>query len=842
MTFCDIKERLMRKKIQVIVLTLSLAFSLAVPAVYAEPAGEPSELQETFSDTENDGNVYYEPETEQPVVTERPAETENLEGTEIPAEAENPEKTEIPKDTEMPAQTELPADFEKTETEIPEEVRDTETELPEETEETEEELVDGKGYAGMSYASWMQKTGGMKFRLRAAGPAARTYGKATLRNSNYEKVQGIDVSELNTITDWNKIKAGGVQAVVIRVGGRYYRAGTIYDDDAFADNVRSAAKAGLKIGVYFFSQAINEKEAIEEADYCAEKMAPFKKNITLPVFMDYEWDTGRGWRLEDRGGTSAQRTKTINAFFTEIVKKGYQPGFYSYDSLLGTQVDGVAIANAASIWIAHWGVEAPGNAYTGIYDCWQYSSEGIVQGITGNVDMDYFYLPGKEEPPVPPAPGTSENVKGKEGIYTITSAADPGYAITTGSDGNLTLQKSTGGNDQRFIITADSSGRYRITSFLNGKCFDCKGGGKVTGTNIQTYKANNTIAQTWLLQEASDGAYYIVACNSGYKAAIDDSTSNIQLGTREKSAEQAFLLDKVSSDTVSEGWYTIKCSVSPEYVLDISGGSYANSANLQIYSNNGTDAQKFYIEKMYDGYYRILNAKSGKVVDVKSKGTGDNVNIHQYASNETDAQRWIILKNDDGTLSFFSKCGNRTLSVAASDFANKSNVIQYTYAGSHGQKFTLAKKKTASGAAIAEGRYSIVSSGNKKLAVCVAGAGLKNSDNIQLDTKRNAPWQHFILNYLGNGYYTICANHSGLAMDVKGGSLANKANMQQYKANGTDAQIWKIRKNRDGTFTLISKKSGKALDVDCGRFVQNANVQQYKDNGTKAQKFYFEKP
>ena len=825
----------MRKKIQVIVLTLSLAFSLAVPAVYAEPAGEPSQLQETEA-AENNEKAYIEPETEQP------AESEGMEA-ELPAEAEQQAETEEP-GKEPPAEAELPEETEESETELPMETElsvgteKTETELPAQTEETEEEFEDVIGYAGMCYASW-QQAGGQKFLLRSVRAAEKNYGKATLRNPDYQKLRGIDVSAWNTITDWTKIKASGVQAVIIKVGGRYTRSGTIYDDGEFEGNVQNAAKAGLKVGVYFFSQAINEKEAIEEADYCAQRLASYKKSITLPVFMDYEWDTGAGYRLEEKGGTSAQRTKTIKAFCEEIRKKGYQPGFYSYDSLLGTQVDGAAIASAASIWIAHWGVEAPGNAYTGVYDHWQYSSTGQVPGMTGDVDLNYFYVPKNE--PAPPA-GTSENVKGKEGIYTITSAANPGYAITTGSDGNLTLQESTGENNQRFIITADSEGRYRITSFLNGKRFDCKGGGKVTGTNVQTYTGNNTIAQTWLLQEASDGAYYIVAYNSGYKAAIDEATFNIQLGTREKIRQQAFLLDKVSSDNVGEGWYTVKCSSSQGYVLDIAAGSFANSANLQIYSNNGTDAQKFYIEKMYDGYYRIMNAKSGRVIDVKGRGTGDNVNIHQYASNETDAQRWIILKNDDGTVSFFSKCGNRALAVAASNFANKSNVIQYTYSGSQGQKFALAKKTTASGAAVAEGRYSIVSSGNKNLAVCVAGAGLKNCDNIQLDTKRNTPWQHFILNYLGNGYYTIYANHSGLAVDVKGGSFSDKANVQQYQLNGTDAQIWKIRKNKDGTFTLLCKKSGKALDVNQGRFAAGINIQQYRDNATKAQKFYFENP
>ena len=817
----------MKKKILIIMLTLSLAFSLAAPAVYAaESVQGVSEMQEALSAEENEEEAYNtEQGTELPDAEadnpEQPAETERME-TELPEESEEQE-------TLLPSETELPEEIEKTETELPDETTETETEP---TEETEEELQDYEGYAGMSYESWM-RIGGMKYLAGAASS-----GKATLRNSNYVKVKGIDVSAHNTITDWAKVKASGIQAAIIRVGGRYTGSGGIYDDDEFDINIQNAAKAGLKIGVYFFSQAINEEEARAEADYCANRMAPYKKSITLPVFMDYEWDTGQNYRLETKGGTAAQRTKTIKAFCNEIAAKGYKPGVYSYDSLLGTQVDGAAIASVSSIWIAHWEVDSPGYYYTGAYDYWQYSNKGNVPGITGNVDMNYIYLPPEE---TSIAQWISENVTGKEGIYTITSAVDPGYAITTGGDGNLTLQKSTGKNNQRFIVTADGSGRYRITSFLNGKRFDCQGGGTESGTNVRTYTGNNTEAQTWLLQEASDGGYYIVSFKSGYKIAIDEDTSNIQLGTRDKTTDQAFLLNMVSGDTVSEGWYTVKCASSQNYVLDIAGGSCANSANLQIYSNNGSEAQKFYFEKMYDGYYRIMTAKSGKMLDVKAQGKTDGTNIQQYASNESVAQRWIILKNDDGTFSFFSKCGNRTLAVAASNFANKSNVIQYTYLGSKGQKFTLTKKTTASGAVLAEGRYSIASAGNSGLAAEVEGASLKAGSNIRLGSKRNSPWQQFILNHLGNGYYTIYANHSGLVMDVKGGSLSNKANVQQYQANGTDAQIWKIRKNADSTFTLINKKSGMVLDVSSGHLEQNANLQQYRSNGTIAQKFDFEK-
>lgn len=759
--------------------------------------------------------------TDPAIETEAIPETEPVTETEI---TEDP--SALLPETELVRETELQSaedNVNEKETEVPE------TKLPETETETESEapVEEIKGYAGISLGEGTEE--GARMKNAGSGSA----GKASLRNSSYVQTKAIDISEFNTITDWSKVKASGVKAVIIRVAGRYYGSGAFYTDDAFATNVQKAYKAGLQVGVYFFSQALNEKEAKEEADFAALKMQPYKSYITLPVFMDYEWDNSE-YRLY-RGGTVAQRTATVKAFCAEIKKKGYQAGLYASDYVLGAHLDGTALSKVCSIWIAHWGVSSPGYTYTGIYDWWQYTSSGIVPGMTGYVDLDYFYIP-KPSSTQSTVPGTSENIKGKDGIYTIASVSNPGYVVEVSSDGNLILAKANGSNSQRFIVSSGSDGRYQITSFSNGKVFDCQSGGKVTGTNVRTYMKNDTIAQTWLLQNAGSGNYYITAYNSGNKLTAD-SKFNLRLGDREKLEEYAFTLESVSSDSVTEGWYEVACADATSFVLDISGGSYADKANCQIYRNNGTTAQKYYIEKTTDGYYRIMCARSGKVLDVNGGSTADQANIQQYASNATDAQKWMILENDDGSYSLFSKKSAKCLSVEGEAFENKTNVYQTFYTQNTGQRFTLVKN-TFSDAPVAEKKYTLVSAGNTGFCIDVSGGSLNDTANIQLYKKNGTPAQQFLFIYLGNGYYQILNDKSGKALDVKSGSTANKANIQQYRANGTEAQAWKVIKNGDGTYSFVNQKSGKCLDVDSGIFQNNRNIWQYSPNGTKAQKFY----
>ena len=217
--------------------------------------------------------------------------------------------------------------------------------------------------------------------------SAKSRETAHIRDKYMSLHKGMDISQFNGDIDWKKVVDSGIEAVIIRVGGRYGASGEIYSDKRRDENIRGALNAGLAVGVYFYSQALTEEEGIEEARFCVDAVKGY--DLTLPIIIDYEWEPG--YRLAN-GGTKEQRTAVVNAFCKTAAKAGYRSGIYASDYCFKDYLIPEQIYNKYYIWLAHWtSAELPGIAYYGPFDGWQYSAVGSVPGITGNVDMDYFY-------------------------------------------------------------------------------------------------------------------------------------------------------------------------------------------------------------------------------------------------------------------------------------------------------------------------------------------------------------------------------------------------------------------------------------------------------------------
>lgn len=211
------------------------------------------------------------------------------------------------------------------------------------------------------------------------------------------KAKGIDVSKYQPKIDWNKVKNAGYDFVIIRAGYRGWgSAGTLATDNYFKSHIEGAIKAGLDIGIYWFTQAKTEAEAISEANYCLKLITPYKKHITYPVYDDVEWGnnahTGRADKL-----TKAQYTANALAFCRTIEAAGFNAGVYANQDWFRNKVDVVQVKNAGfSIWCAKFSTSPPSIAAD--YDIWQYSSTVKVPGITNtlgvsiNVDANYAYV------------------------------------------------------------------------------------------------------------------------------------------------------------------------------------------------------------------------------------------------------------------------------------------------------------------------------------------------------------------------------------------------------------------------------------------------------------------
>lgn len=194
---------------------------------------------------------------------------------------------------------------------------------------------------------------------------------------------GIDVSKWQGDIDWDKVKASGVEFVMIRAGYRGSKTGALVEDPNFLVNIRGAKRAGLKVGVYFFTQAVNEVEAVEEASMVLALCEGY--DLEYPVIIDSEGAGGEG-RADALDAET--RTKVCAAFCETIDNAGYEPGVYASRSWYNANLD-VKKLDKYRIWLAEYR-STP--LYSGYYDMWQYTSKGRIDGIEGNVDLNISYM------------------------------------------------------------------------------------------------------------------------------------------------------------------------------------------------------------------------------------------------------------------------------------------------------------------------------------------------------------------------------------------------------------------------------------------------------------------
>lgn len=195
---------------------------------------------------------------------------------------------------------------------------------------------------------------------------------------------GIDVSEHQGPIDWSAVSHDGIDFAFVRLGNRGATTGSLRIDDYALENLRGATKAGLDVGVYFFSQATNESEAIEEAEFALDLLAGHQ--IALPVVFDHEPVPGVEGRTE--GLTDDQLTSIARAFCEKVSSAGYDTMIYGNARDLA-RYDTSAL-NTMGIWLAEYEVEKP--SYSSGFSVWQYSNTGRVKGIDVDVDMNVMLL------------------------------------------------------------------------------------------------------------------------------------------------------------------------------------------------------------------------------------------------------------------------------------------------------------------------------------------------------------------------------------------------------------------------------------------------------------------
>lgn len=478
----------------------------------------------------------------------------------------------------------------------------------------------------------------------------------------------------------------------------------------------------------------------------------------------------------------------------------------------------------------------------------------------------------------------------EEGIYTISTALDESKSLDMpgASTGNGTAVQIYSDNEtiaQRWNITSAGDGYYQIDNVNSGKALDVAGAQEGDGARVQQYDSNGTMAQRWRFIDVGDGTYRIVSALSG-NYVLDVAGANtgngtvVQLYTSNGTAAQRWYLNHITQ-LVSDGVYTIANAGSGK-VLDVVGGSYDNSANVQQYEPNGTWAQNYYVE--YDasqGYYTITNLASGKVLDVVAGLDENGANVQQYASNGTAAQKWAIHENADGTFTLRAANGGRVLDVMGGSQDSGANVQIWESNGTGAQKWTFS----AVADWLTDGVYTIMSSLDHTRVLDIAGASQATGANVQIYESNDSNAQRFMLRSNGDGFYTIqnpysgnyltvssaesganartnnlvqrwrislgvggikfsIAQNDGLVLDVAGASTANLTNVQLWTSNNTLAQRFLIRSTEliaNSAYTIASSiNQGYVVDMPGASTASGTAIQLYEKNGTAAQTYRIE--
>ncbi len=420
-------------------------------------------------------------------------------------------------------------------------------------------------------------------------------------------------------------------------------------------------------------------------------------------------------------------------------------------------------------------------------------------------------------------------------LQTRETTKENGIMIETGK-----WTEEISNTQRKFKITYnEDDGYYTIKSVSTEKVLDAQNGGMTNGTKIWQYTGNYTDAQRWKIEKNSDGSYSFMNKKSELYLDLGEKTSEgetVQIYEKTGKNRQKFELEKVKEKPeqyIENGIYRISMFDNSKIhmAIEIENGSNELGANVRLgeWVNRNNEKNKFRLT--YDktsGLYTIESTNSGKALDAQNGGTKDGTNIWQYSQNGTDAQKWEIQKNKDGSYSFINKKSGLYLS-------DENNNIQInTGKNIPEQKFKIISLENIAPKTIEDGIYKIETVENTNNVIAVNGASRENEANIKTENWTEVDNFHkkFKLKYnKDDGYYTIEGMDSEKVLDAQSGGITEGTNIWQYTGNYTDAQRWKIEKNSDGSYSFINKKSNLYLTEN------NGNIEIRSKTETAKQKF-----
>lgn len=372
-----------------------------------------------------------------------------------------------------------------------------------------------------------------------------------------------------------------------------------------------------------------------------------------------------------------------------------------------------------------------------------------------------------------------------DGVYKIGNAQNSNYVldIASGSKNNganVQLYLSNGTTAQSFKVTHDTNGYVTFTNVNSGRALDVSGGKVANYSNIQQYNSNGTKSQKWIVKKSNSGYTIISALDSNYVLDLSGgkvvNSRNIQIyqgnGSTaqqwnfEKNITERERLDEMATQNKSmmdDGVYYIK-NRDVKFALDVSGGSAYSGANVQLYSLNKTDAQKWLVSHDSKGYVSFKNVNSGMYLT--ATGSSNNANVNQQSQSNGYNQKWIIA------------------------FDSSQNI-------------------------------KLVSGLNSKLVIDVSGGKISNGSNIQLYTSNNSAAQKWVFEYISKDVQVSLTKIMGTSQT----SVAQMVRYYKANASGYDTFKAKYEGKYDGS---LAKGGARTIEQFAQIFYEEANAEGVK--------------
>lgn len=351
------------------------------------------------------------------------------------------------------------------------------------------------------------------------------------RFANIPKINGIDVSYYQGNINWSAVKASGIKFVIIRAGYRGYGySGDLVEDPNFKTYLAGAKAAGLKVGLYFYTQAINTTEAAAEAQFVLDRLGG--QALQMPIYYDIESVDYASGRLDTAGLSVSQKTALCKAFCDKIKSAGYRSGVYANYYWLTNMIDGASLAKSYPIWVAQYSSQT---WWTGPMEMWQYSGSGIVSGISNYTDMNVWYYQGDEQ--------VSMKISG---------------SVTGAETGRLTWSKPS-----------SSAARYDVYRV------------NTDGTETKV-KSVTTLYADFALNLYNVNYYVKVYNSSGTQIGASSNKVKLQGGVISSMA-----VSGKTMNTVSLKWSSISCATGYVLYAKKADGSEGYTRRGYVYTNSG---------------------------------------------------------------------------------------------------------------------------------------------------------------------------------------------------------------------------------------------------------------